>query len=176
MASVLFSSQPASFPSPYSPEQAARQLSASVKRTAFHTLFHQAVVGKVTASSVRVWAYRPFVRNSCALEFVGSFKVRDGATLLEGRFSLHWLTRAFMGAWFCFQVLYALLAVGLLLLKRIAAEEALVFVLFSLLTAGLGLAIFLLGKCFARSDAAFISEVINQSIGREALAKCGGKK
>lgn len=161
----LFAGQPASFPSPFSPEEAARQLSASVKPTIlramlFSDIFHGDVVGEVTLWKVRLYRYRFFLFSALRPTFVGVFGVRNGKTVLEGQFKAHWAYQTLMLVWFCFLVLFVLMTFIVWLIRGDWKAFGV-----SLGAGVLGAAVLGLERWLARQDVAFLSEAIRRSIG-----------
>src|SRR5437870_9458368 len=100
LVNILYGSKPVSFPSPYTAEIAMQRLSSIVQRTALNIWFQEGLVGKVTPTRVALYHHRFPLRNSFKPIFIGKFTLRNGATVLEGYFSMHWLVKGFMTIWF----------------------------------------------------------------------------
>lgn len=160
----LFGGEAASFRSPHSPHEAATRLASAVKRTAFHTLFREGVVGKSTVDRVRLFRYRPFLSNSFAPYFTGSFQLRQGGTVLEGHFSMHWLTKAFMALWFG-ALLFGLFYSAVYIISNPADVQNMGGPIATMVIMLLfGIVLLVTGKWFARQDRDVIAQAIRTGI------------
>lgn len=164
---LIFGSQTGRFATPFSREEAARRLAASVKRTVLHTLFRQAVVGKVSVERVYLYRYRPFIQNSFAPVFLGSFQVRDGVTLLEGYFSMHWYTKAFLILWYGLLAFFPIVAAIDMARSGLSGKELVREALFVIVLVLFPIGLTMFGKWYARDDPRYISEVIRKAIGAD---------
>lgn len=160
----LFESEAASFRSPHSPHEAATRLASAVRRTAFHTLYREAVVGKSTVDRVRLFRYRPFVSNSFAPYFTGSFQLKHGGTVLEGHFSMHWLTKAFMALWFGALLLGLLYSAVYVFSNPADAHNMGGPIATMVIMLLFGIVLLVTGKWFARQDRDAIAQAIRTGI------------
>lgn len=160
----LFGSEAASFRSPHSPHEAAARLASAVKRTAFHTFFREAVVGKSTVDRVRLFRYRPFLSNSFASYFTGSFQLRQGGTVLEGHFSMHWLTKAFMALWFGALLLGLLYSAVTVFSNPVEVQNMGRPIATMVIMLLFGIVLLVTGKWFARQDRDVIAQAIRTGI------------
>jgi hypothetical protein len=104
----------------------------------FHTLFRESLVGRVTIDRVVLHRHQPFCGNPCGWFFFGKFRVHGNATMLEGKFAMHWFLRAFLGFAFGFLIVF-LLAVGSGAVSDVKLGKV------ELLTAAFYFAVFMLG-------------------------------
>lgn len=162
---TLFRTEFASFSSPYSPEQAARRLSASVKPTVLRTPFRSAMVGRASASRVRLYRHHAALANYLVPMFTGSFTIQRGVTTLEGRFSTHWTAQTYTLLYFGILTVFFLVVIAAFLLRKASAEDLLLVLALLVAGAGFGAAGFSRDMRRAHSDVAFISEHIRKSIG-----------
>ena len=65
----------------------------------FSSLGETAAVGKVSEQRVRLQRVVPMVGNSFKPFFIGRFEIREGVTVLTGRFSLLTIVKVFMTFW-----------------------------------------------------------------------------
>jgi hypothetical protein len=91
------------------PESVAR-LRACTKRSVFSSLFHQAAVGPVSESQVRLQRLIPFFGNSFKPIFVGAFHQDNGRVVLEGRFTMFLFSKVFMTVWLTLALVSTILA------------------------------------------------------------------
>ena len=156
----FFSSKPASFGFPCSVVEGVKRLSMTVEPSVLGAWFKEAVIGRVSASKVRLYRHGLVPRGS-GLLFIGSFRVYNGLTVLEGRFTKHWYPKVFMGVWFGALAVFS--AVGALFMLD-AVGYAIVFFLLGVVLIGLfGLALVALMNRQARSDMQYISDTIQRS-------------
>src|ERR1700722_15917254 len=89
---LLYESTPAEFRSTFGLEESVERLRAATKRSVFSSLGETAAGGQVSGQSAgeRVWlqGFFPMVGNSFKPFFIGRFEIREGVTVLTGRFSL----------------------------------------------------------------------------------------
>ena len=158
----LFAKTPASFEFEGSPEQAAQRLSSLIAPSIFKSWTREAVIGKATPDRVVLYRHRPFVRNSFIPRFVGRFSVENGRSVLSGSFSLHPWVRWFMVAWFSFLLVasFGLLAA---LFTGVAVAERVIAVLVPGAMALFGVALARFGRWWARTDPAYISNVVSMA-------------
>jgi hypothetical protein len=160
---LLYESTPAEFRSAYGLSESVERLRAATKRSVFSALGEAAAVGKVSETVVRLQRVIPMVRNSFKPFFVGRFEIRDGVTVLTGRFSMLTAAKIFMTFWFGMTFVFA---AGVLLGKLSSDKPFPSFLVFQpFLMIGFGIALVAAGKWFARNDAAWLSKVIEGALG-----------
>ncbi len=161
---LLYGSTPAEFVSAYGLSESVERLTAATKRSAFSSLGETSAVGKVSESQVRLERVIPMMRNSFKPFFVGRFEVRDGVTVLTGRFTLTLVVKVFMTVWFG----TLLLVGGEILVNRVAVHRtAPSFILFQpLLMVAAGILLVGFGKWLSRNDIAWLSSVIERALGK----------
>jgi len=164
----LYESTPAEFRSAYGIAESVERLSAATKRSVFAAFGETAAVGKVSEKSVRLQRVIPMVGNSFKPFFTGRFEVRDGVTVLAGRFGMMLWAKVFMTVWFG---LMSLFVVGVLLggLKP-QGPQATFFMWQPFLMLGGGVALVWVGRWFARNDVAWLSGVIGTALGAPGSA------
>lgn len=168
MFRLLYESTPAEFRSSFGIAESVERLSAATKRSVFAAFGETAAVGKVSEKFVRLQRVIPMVGNSFKPFFTGRFEVRDGVTVLAGRFGMLMGAKVFMTLWFA---LTGAFAVGTLFggLKP-QGPQATFFVWQPFLMLAGGLALVWVGKWFARNDVAWLSGVIGTALGAPASA------
>ena len=97
---MLFGGQTVSFESAYGVEESVRHLSAIVARWPFKPLLRQSLIGRVTENNVFLMRSIPLVSNWCAPALYGAFQIREGVTVLEGKFMMNHWGRIFWTIWF----------------------------------------------------------------------------
>src|ERR1039457_4901867 len=97
---LLYQSTPAEFRSAYRLAESVERLRAATKRSVFSALGETAAVGTVSESGVRLQRVIPMMSNSFRPFFIELFEVRDGATMLTGRFTVSPVVKIFMTIWF----------------------------------------------------------------------------
>jgi hypothetical protein len=158
---LLYGAEPAEFESAFGLEESVRRLSAATKRSVFSALTHQAAVGTVSESRVSLQRVIPFVGNSFKPFFIGAFDVRNGRTVLSGRFTMLWWVKAFMTFWLGFCLLWTFLAIPALL-QRDANAWWFPFAGIGMFTAGV---IFVwLCKRLSRNDVPWLSKRIREAL------------
>jgi len=163
-----YESTPAEFRSAYGIAESVERLSAATKRSVFAAFGETAAVGKVSEKFVRLQRVIPMVGNSFKPFFTGRFEVRDGVTVLAGRFGMMMWAKVFMTFWFG---LTSLFAVGVLLGGlRPQGPQATFFMWQPFLMLGGGIAIVWVGKWFARNDVAWLSGVMGTALGAPGSA------
>lgn len=159
---LLYGSTSAEFVSAYGLSESVERLTAATKRSVFSSLGETSAVGKVSESEVRLQRVIPMIRNSFKPFFVGRFEVRDGVTVLAGRFTLTQSVKIFMTVWFG-----ALLLIGgEILVSRVEARwSAPPFVMFLpvLMVAG-GVLLLAFGKWLSRNDVVWLSSVFERAL------------
>ena len=160
---LLYESTPAEFRSTFGLEESVERLRAATKRSVFSSLSETAAVGKVSEQSVRLQRVIPMVRNSFKPFFVGRFEVRDGVTVLKGRFTMGLFAKIFISCWFGMTLAFA----GGTLLGSIRSPTAIrsFWVLQPFVMLGFGVVLVAAGKWFSRNDAAWLSTVIEEALG-----------
>ena len=165
---ALFPCIEASFPTPYSPTEAARRLAANVKHrnSYFDVTFEETVMGTVASDHVVLHRHRPPLQNPFMPIFKGCFETRDGETILVGRFALQRLVKVLLAVslvgagivlvYVAGPLLKAFVLLGVTLLLSIMV---LMTVTTLLLVAG--------GHWLARGDVEYISAVIRRSLSRD---------
>jgi hypothetical protein len=129
----------------------------------FSSLGETAAVGKVSEHGVRLQRVIPMVGNSFKPFFVGRFEVRDGVTVLTGRFGLLTIVKVFMTFWLGMAFVFA---GGMLLGKFSSPNPVPPFLAFQpFLMLGFGIALVAVGKWLARNDVAWLSNVIEGALG-----------
>jgi hypothetical protein len=160
---LLFESTPAEFRSAFGLAESVERLRAATKRSAFSSLAETAAVGKVSQEGVRLQRVIPMIRNSFKPFFVGRFEVRDGVTVLSGRFTMALFAKIFMSFWFGM-----LLAIGggiWVGTSHSANTAPRLFLLQPFLMVAFGVVLIAVGKWFARNDVAWLSSVIEGALG-----------
>ena len=157
----LYGSIPASFESRYSLDTSVERLRSSTSRTVFGAFASQKAVGKVSEDRVVLQRVIPFVGNSFKPFFIGKFQRTAGGIVLTGRFTMHWLAKAFMTIWLGFCLFWTVLAT----ISAASSQEVLWWFPFS----GLGMivagvAMVQLCKFLARNDAVWLSKVISAAL------------
>jgi hypothetical protein len=101
--------------------------------------------------------------NSFKPYFIGRFEVRDGVTVLTGRFTMALFAKIFMSVWFGMMLLFA----GATLLASISSPTLLhsFWMLQPFLMLGFGIALVAVGKWLSRNDTAWLSHVIEGALG-----------
>jgi hypothetical protein len=160
---LLYESTPAEFRSAYALAESVERLRAATKRSVFASLGETAAVGKVSEEGVRLQRVIPMMSNGFKPFFIGRFEVRDGVTVLFGRFTMALFAKIFMSFWF--GMLLAI-AGGIWLGTGHSAKPVPRLVLFQpLLMVGFGIVLVAVGKWFARNDVAWLSSVIEGALG-----------
>jgi hypothetical protein len=160
---LLYESTPAEFRSMYGLEESVERLRAATKRSVFSSLSETGAVGKVSEQSVRLQRVIPMVGNSFKPFFSGRFEIREGVTVLAGRFSLLTIVKVFMTFWLGMAFVFA---GGMLLGHFSSPNPAPPFLAFQpFLMLGFGIAVVAVGKWFARNDVAWLSSVIERALG-----------
>jgi hypothetical protein len=158
----IFGSKKVVFNSIYSPEEAVQRLRGNIEASLWDSWDKTAVVGKIKDNKVRLIWHRKYIRNSFQPFFTGYLRVKNGTTILEGKFSLHWIIKIFLVIWFG-----GIFAAGFLALYAGITEGRLrqlspFFI--SVIGIGLaGVAIVFFGNWIARDSVDKISEVIEAS-------------
>jgi hypothetical protein len=159
----LYGSIPAEFRSSHGVADSIERLRAATKRSVFSAIGEQAAVGRVSETGVRLQRVIPMVRNSFKPFFVGRFEVRNGVTVLSGRFSMLLFTKIFMTFWLG-TILSAAIALPILGFRSPKGPSGFaVLIPVFMLGAGVGLIAF--GKWLARNDVAWLSKVFEETLG-----------
>jgi hypothetical protein len=159
---LLYGSSPAEFVSVYGLSESVERLAAATKRSVFSSWGETSAVGKVSESQVRLQRVIPMINNSFKPFFLGRFEVRDGVTVLTGRFTLTPFVKIFMTVWFG---MLLLIGGGILVSGIKAPGSAPPFVLFQpLLMVGGGVLLVAFGKWLSRNDVAWLSSVIARAL------------
>jgi hypothetical protein len=159
----LYGSTPAEFVSAYGLSESVARLAAATKRSVFSSWGETSAVGKVSESQVRLQRVIPMMNNSFKPLFFGRFAVRDGVTVLTGRFTLAPFVKIFMTVWFGM-----LLLIGCgFLVSGIKSEGSApqLFLFQPLLMVGGGVLLVAFGKWLSRNDVAWLSSVIGRALG-----------
>ncbi len=163
-SNLLFYKQPVSIRSSFGVEESVRRLSKVV--CWFPSLFGQSLLGSVKVHRVRIRRVIPFVGNSFAPVFYGSFREHDGITMLEGYFAMHRSTSLFLSVGLGFLCFMSLLFVVGAVVGHVPVSSPVPRwqgLIYSLLPIGMMLymiALTKVGKWFARNDEAFIEQRI----------------
>jgi hypothetical protein len=139
-------------------------LRAATKRSVFSALGETAAVGTVSESGVRLQRVIPMMSNSFRPFFIELFEVRDGATMLTGRFTVSPVVKIFMTIWFG---LLSVTTVVMFLVGGVATQGSVPsWVVFQpLLMVVFGVGLVAAGKWFSRNDVAWLSAVIEGALG-----------
>jgi len=160
---LLYGSTPAEFVSVYGLSESVGRLAAATKRSVFSSWGETSAVGKVSESQVRLQRVIPMMNNSFKPFFFGRFEVRDGVTVLTGRFTLTLFVKIFMTVWFG---MLLLIGCGFLISGVKTQGSVPHFVLFQpLLMAGAGILLVAFGKWLSRNDVVWLSSVIGRALG-----------
>ena len=160
---LLYQSNPAEFRSAFGLAESVERLRAATKRSVFSSLGETAAVGKVSEQGVRLQRVIPMVGNSFKPFFIGRFEVRDGVTVLTGRFGLLTIVKVFMTFWLGMAFVFA---GGMLLGNFSSPNPVPPFLAFQpFLMLGFGIALVAVGKWLARNDVAWLSNVIERALG-----------
>jgi hypothetical protein len=160
---LLYESTPAEYRSSFGLAESVERLRAATKRSVFSALGETAAVGKVSDTVVRLQRVVPMVGNSFKPFFIGHFEVRDGVTVLIGRFGLLTIVKIFMTFWLGMAFVFA---GGMLLGKFSSPNPVPLFLAFQpFLMLGFGITLVAVGKWFARNDVAWLSRVIEGALG-----------
>jgi hypothetical protein len=160
---LLYESKPAEFRSSFGLAESVEQLRAATKRSVFSALGETAAVGKVSETAVRLQRVVPMFGNSFKPFFIGRFEVRDGVTVLTGRFGLLTIVKVFMTFWLGMAFVFA---GGMLLGNFSSPNPVPLFLAFQpFLMLGFGIALIVVGKWLARNDVAWLSNVIERALG-----------
>jgi hypothetical protein len=164
LKALLYGSTPAEFISVYGLSESVERLAAATKRSVFSSWGETSAVGKVSESEVRLQRVIPMMNNSFKPFFFGRFEVRDGVTVLAGRFTMTLFVKIFMTVWFGMLLLIS----GEILLSGVKAQGPTPpFVLFQpLLMVGGGVILVAFGKWLSRKDVAWLSAVIGRALGK----------
>jgi hypothetical protein len=159
---LLYESKPAEFRSAFGLEESVERLRAATKRSVFSSLSEAAAVGKVSEQRVRLQRVIPMVGDSFKPFFIGRFEIREGVTVLTGRFSLLMIVKVFMTFWLGMAFVFA----GGMLLGHFSSPKPVpAFLAFQpFLMLGFGIALVAMGKWFARNDVAWLSSVIEGAL------------
>jgi len=161
---LLYGSTPAEFVSAYGVSESVERLVAATKRSVFSSLGETSAVGTVTESAVKLQRVIPMMSNSFKPFFVGRFEVRDGVTVLTGRFTMSLFVKIFMTIWFGMLFLIGG-AITLSGIKRQGSAPSLVVVQ-PLLMVGGGILVLAAGKWLSRNDVVWLSAVIGRALGK----------
>ena len=160
---LLYESTPAEFRSSFGLAESVERLRAATKRSVFSALGDTAAVGKVSDTVVRLQRVIPMVGNAFKPFFLGRFEIRDGVTVLVGRFSLLTIVKVFMTFWLGMAFVFA---GGMLLGNFSSPNRVPPFLAFQpFLLLGFGIALVAVGKWLARNDVAWLSSVIEGALG-----------
>jgi hypothetical protein len=160
---LLYKSTPAEFRSAFGLAESVARLRAATKRSAFSSLGETAAVGKVSEQRVRLQRVVPMVGNSFKPFFIGRFEIRDGVTVLAGRFGLLTIVKVFMTFWLGMALVFA---AGMLFGHFGSPNPVPSFLAVQpFLMLGFGIALLALGKWLARNDVAWLSNVIERALG-----------
>ncbi len=149
--------------SSFGTQESVRRLSKEV-RWPIPNLFGQCLFGTVKEKKIKIRRVIPFVGNSYAPVFYGSFVERNGATVLQGYFAISLFDRIFHGVWLGFCLLFIPLFLAASLFGKVSpsspthTRELLLFGLAPIGMLLIFVAFVQLGKWFARNDAAWIEE------------------
>jgi hypothetical protein len=160
---LLYGSTPAEFVSAYGLSESVERLAAATKRSVFSSWGETSAVGKVSESQVRLQRVIPMVNNSFKPFFFGRFEVRDGVTMLTGRFTLTPFVKIFVTVWVGMLLLVGggMLASGV---KTPGSAPPFVLIQPLLMVVG-GVLLVAFGKWLSRNDVAWLSSVIGRALG-----------
>jgi len=159
---LIYGSELASFESAYSLDESVKRLSDASTDSIIATLGRQTAYGSVSDHEVQLTRTIPFVRNSFKPVFVGSFQRVGDRTILVGKFTMHWVAKAFLSLWFGFCALWTLLVLVAGISKGLGE-------VWWMPLGGTGFFLFgilLVGFCrwLSRNDVAWISTVISNAL------------
>jgi len=103
--------------------------------------------------------------NSFKPFFIGEFQERNGRVVLTGRFTMIWPVKTFMSVWFGFLLVWTALPGASIVTQ--GQTDVVWFPLSGLGMIGAGIALVWIGKWFARNDAAWLSNVIQEALSKE---------
>jgi hypothetical protein len=159
---LIYGSYRVEFERDFDLPESIRRLSEATSRSVFSALTHQAAVGKVSESRVSLQRVIPFCSNSSKPFFIGEFVVRNDRTVLSGRFTLPWWTKAFMSVGFGFLLLWIAVATIVAILHPTPESQLMPLCGIAMFIFGIGLACF--GKWLSRNDIAWLSEKIENAL------------
>lgn len=169
-SNLLSFKQPVSIRSSFGAEESVRRLS-KVVYWPFPNLFRQCLFGTVNEEKVKVRRVIPFVGNSFAPVFYGSFEERDGETVLDGYYAMSLFVRIFNGLWFGFCLCMVPLFLGSAIFARTFNwppmpqwEARLIFGFWPIGMLLISVIFVRLGKWFARNDTVFIEERLRAAL------------
>lgn len=157
IARLLYGSIPATFKSAFGLAESVARLCAATKQFGFF-LTQPAAVGSVSETHVKLRRVVPLLRNSFKPFFFGRFEQRDDGVYLTGRFTTPLAVKVFMSFW-----LAGVLAIAIPLAAVRNAPWWARLPPFGLLA--FGLALIGVGTWLGRNDAAWLSDVIQRSLG-----------
>ncbi len=162
---LVYGATPAEFESSYGLEESVQRLAAATGRSVFSALTRQRAVGTVKPSRVSLQRVIPMFGNSFKPFFIGEFQERNGRVVLTGRFTMIWPVKTFMSVWFGFLLVWTALPGASIVTQ--GQTDVVWFPLSGLGMIGAGIALVWIGKWFARNDAAWLSNVIQEALSKE---------
>ena len=161
---LVYGATPAEFESSYGLDESLQRLAAATNRSVFSALTRQGAVGTVRHLRVSLQRVIRMVGNSFKPFFIGEFQQRNGRVVLTGWFTMTWPVKAFMSVWFGFLLLWTALG-GASLVTQVQSDVAWL-PLSGVGMIGAGIALVWIGKWFARNDAAWLSNVIQEALSK----------
>jgi hypothetical protein len=155
----LFGSQATEFESSYALGESVARLKA-VRGSIRESLTKQVASGVVSESRVVLRRVVPFVGNSFKPYFFGEFKERHGKVVLVGRFTIHWLVKAFMTFWLGFCAVWTFLALS----ATIHRPEAWFMPMTGVGMFATGITLVRLCRWLSRGDPVWLSNLIRQAL------------
>lgn len=162
LPAFVYGHQPARFKSDFNLSESVERLRAATTRSVFSSLDKQSASGTVNERRVSLQRFIPMMGNSFKPFFIGKFEIVNGRVVLTGRFTMIWITKAFMTLWFGFIVLWTLLATISVIKHPQSGQWS--FPLFGVGMAVAGVALVKVGKWFARNDIAWLSQIIQTAL------------
>jgi hypothetical protein len=162
----MFQSTPVEFLSDFSLEESVARLKAVVMPSVFHTLFAEAVVGKIRSGSVSLGRYIPMVGNSFKPFFRGTFQERSGRIVLAGVFTMHPWMKVLMTFWFGFFGVVTLSISAAAIKGTLQINVGFAFIItFGFFALGFGIVRW--GQWLSRMDVPWLSTVIRAALLRK---------
>jgi hypothetical protein len=145
-------------------EIAVERLARVTSPSALLTMFQEALVGRVTASSVVLRYHRPWFSSTFAPVFIGTFTGGRNRTSLEGRFTLPWFAKAILTVWLAIMCLALVINVVSFPNMQGALLQRLATLFMPLLMLVLGVFAANIGWWIGRRDVEYISRRVREAL------------